>query len=165
MALPDATSFQFATQVAYGSSYSVSILAQPNGLTCTVNGGTGSNVTAAVSGVEITCSPITYSVGGNILGLSAAGLVLQNNGVDNLSVAADANAFHFLSPVAEGGGYAVTVFTQPTGLTCSVNNAVGTHVHADIASIQVLCSQTAFSIGGRVSGLECRWIGPAERWR
>jgi hypothetical protein len=53
----NATSFQFATQAAYGSGYSVSILAQPNGLTCTVNGGTGSNVTAAVSGIDITCSP------------------------------------------------------------------------------------------------------------
>jgi hypothetical protein len=49
----NATSFQFATQAVYGSGYSVSILAQPNGLTCTVNRGTGSNVTAAVSGIDI----------------------------------------------------------------------------------------------------------------
>jgi hypothetical protein len=149
----NATSFQFATQAVYGSGYSVSILAQPNGLTCTVNRGTGSNVTAAVSGIDITCSPIPHSIGGTIIGLSAAGLVLQNNGADNLMLAANATTFQFVSPVADGGGYAVTVFTQPAGLTCSVSNGVGTHVHADISSIQVTCNQTAFSIGGTISGL------------
>jgi hypothetical protein len=149
----NATSFQFGTRVVYGSGYSVSILAQPNGLTCTVNGGTGNHVTAAVSSIAITCSPIPHSIGGTIIGLSAAGLVLQNNGADNLTLAADATTFQFDSPVADGGGYAVTVFTQPTGLTCSVSNGVGIHVHADISSIQVTCNQTAFSIGGTISGL------------
>jgi hypothetical protein len=148
-----ATSFQFATQAVYGSGYSVSILAQPNGLTCTVNGGTGSNVTAAVSSIDITCSPILHSIGGKIIGLSAAGLVLQNNGADHLMLAANATTFQFVSPIADGGGYAVTVFTQPVGLTCSVSNGVGTHVHADISSIQVTCNPTAFSIGGTISSL------------
>ena len=149
----NATSFQFATQAAYGSGYSVSILAQPKDLTCSVNGGTGTDVTAAVSGIDITCSATPRSIGGSIIGLSAAGLVLQNNGADNLRLAANATTFQFGLPVADGGGYAVTVLTQPAGLTCSVSNGVGTHVHADIGSIQVICSQSAFSIGGTISGL------------
>ncbi len=56
----------------------------------------------------------TYTIGGTIAGLIGSGLVLQNNGGNNLTVAASATSFTFSAPVASGGSYSVTVLTQPS---------------------------------------------------
>lgn len=50
----DATSFAFATRVANGATYGVSVLAQPAGQTCTVQSGSGT-VTANVANVAVVC--------------------------------------------------------------------------------------------------------------
>jgi len=55
----------------------------------------------------------TFTVGGNATGLSGTGLVLSNNGGDNLSISGN-GLFTFATPVADGGAYAVAVFTQPS---------------------------------------------------
>lgn len=147
------SSFQFATPVAAGGNYSVTIATQPAGLTCTVSHGIGTNVRAVVTTVSIACSPVTHTISGTITGLTTAGLVLRNNGADDLTIAANATSFQFASPVAAGSGYSVIAFAQPTGLTCSVSNGVGTNVQAAIGNIQITCSATALSIGGTVTGL------------
>jgi environmental stress-induced protein Ves len=149
----NAASFQFATQVVAGGNYDVTVAAQPDGLTCSVTHGSGSNVQASVTIISVACSPVTHTIAGTITGLTAGGLVLQNNGADNLALAANATVFQFATPVAVGGGYRVTVFAQPTGLTCSVSNATGSHVTADISGIAVTCSTRTLTIGGTISGL------------
>ena len=53
----------------------------------------------------------TYSVGGNVSGLSGT-VVLQDNGGDDLSVSAN-GAFTFATKLADGAAYSVTVKTQP----------------------------------------------------
>ena len=55
----------------------------------------------------------TFTVGGSVSGLSGTGLVLQDNGGDNLAVPSDGN-FNFATAVATGSAYAVTVKTQPS---------------------------------------------------
>ena len=149
----NATSFQFSTPVAAGGGYSITVLTQPSGSTCSVSNGAGSNVQAAVTAISIACSPITHTVAGTITGLTAGGLVIQNNGADDLVVAANATAFTFATPVASGGGYSVTALSQPSGLTCSVSNGSGTGLRSDIASVQIACSASAFSVGGTIVGL------------
>src|SRR6476469_9254574 len=81
--------------------------------------------------------PPTYTIGGTISGLSGAGLVLQNNGANNLSVSADGN-FTFASPVPSGGAYNVTVFTQPANPAqmCTVTNGTGT-ASANVSNVEV----------------------------
>ena len=61
------------------------------------------------------------TISGTVLGLKGTGLVLQDNGGDNLSVVAN-GAFTFATPVASGGPYAVSVLTQPSDplQTCAV---------------------------------------------
>ena len=54
-----------------------------------------------------------FTIGGTVTGLSGTGLVLQDNGGDNLSVTAS-GPFVFPTGVASGGAYAVTIKTQPT---------------------------------------------------
>lgn len=49
--------FTFATPVVHGSRYGVSIAAQPAGQHCTVGNASGSQVTAAVSNVQVDCTP------------------------------------------------------------------------------------------------------------
>ncbi|KTD11629.1 transmembrane protein [Legionella gratiana] len=148
-----ATSFQFSTPVAAGGNYNVTLQQQPTGLTCTVDNGTGTNIMANVTNISITCNATTYTIGGSISGLTANGLILQNNGGDNLSVPAGATSFQFPTPVAAGGSYNVTIQQQPTGLTCTVDNATGTNVMANVTNISIICSVTTYTIGGSISGL------------
>ncbi|MCB1200942.1 MAG: DUF1554 domain-containing protein [Leptospiraceae bacterium] len=82
----------------------------------------------------------TYTIGGSITGLSAAGLLLQNNSGDNLTVANGATSFTFATTISDGASYSVTVQTQPTGLSCAVTNGSGTVASANITNISISCS-------------------------
>jgi hypothetical protein len=65
-------------------------------------------------------------------------LVLQNNLGDDLPVSAP-GTFVFATPVAIGGGYSVTVRTQPTNSpTCAVQRGTGT-ANADVRNVVVEC--------------------------
>ena len=143
--------FTFATPVAVGASYSVTVKTQPSGQTCTVGGGSGTSVGANVTNVTVTCSVNTYTVGGSATGLIGTGLVLQNNNADDLAVTAN-GAFTFGTPVAVGASYSVTVRTQPSGQTCSVGNGSGTSTSA-VTNVTVTCSVNTYTVGGTVTGL------------
>jgi len=133
-----AATFQFPAAIAAGSSYNVVASTQPEGLTCTVSGGVGSKIKANATSIRVTCSPSSVTLGGTITGLTEAGLVLQNNGADNLTIAANATTFRFPTPVAVGSAYTVTVFAQPSGQTCSVADGSST-ASADVTNIAVTC--------------------------
>jgi len=95
----------------------------------------------------------TYSVGGNVSGLTGTGLQLQNNGTDTLPVAAD-GPFTFATELEEGNAYAVTVLSQPTGQNCTVTNGTGTIATVDVTNVAVTCvTVPTYSVGGTVSGL------------
>ncbi len=144
--------FTFATAVASGSNYSVTVLTQPSNptQTCTVanaNGVAGNNV----SSVSVTCSSVTYKIGGTVSGLTGTGLVLQDNGGDNLAISAN-GSFTFATALAAGSGYSVAVFTQPSGQTCSVGSGSGI-ANNNVTTVTVTCSAVTYSIGGTLSGL------------
>ena len=82
--------------------------------------------------------PPSYSIGGTVSGLVGSGLVLQNNGGDDLAIVMD-GGFNFGTPVADGGAYAVTVQNQPAGQVCTVSNGSGTVAGADVDSVLVMC--------------------------
>jgi len=134
-----ATIFEFSTPIAAGGGYKVVASAQPTGLTCTVSDGTGGKISADIDSIRVTCSPATVVLGGTITGLNATGLVLQDNGADDLTIAADATTFRFSTPVALRSGYSVTVSAQPAGETCSVADGSSTAM-ADITDIVVSCA-------------------------
>ena len=130
-------SFTFATAMANGSGYNVAVLTQPVSQTCSV-----SNATGTVSGVDVTNVSVVcvfnYTVGGTVSGLTGTGLVLQNNGTDDLTIAVDGD-FAFATAMADGSGYSVTVLTQPTGQVCPVSGGSGTLSGSDVADIAVTC--------------------------
>ena len=136
--------FTFASALADGSSYAVTVLTQPTGQTCTVTEGTGTISSANVDTVVVTCvaDPVaTYTVGGAVSGLSGT-VTLQNNGGDDLDVSADGD-FIFATALADGSSYAITVLTQPTGQTCIVTGDSGVVSGADVIDVAVDCEADA----------------------
>ena len=138
--------FTFSTPIAYGGgggNYNVTVLTQPSGpaQTCGVTNGFGT-ANANVTGVQVNCvsTTITYKIGGMVSGLSGTGLVLENNGGDNLSVSAN-GSFTFATPIASGTNYSVTVLTQPTNpaQTCAATSGNGT-ADANVTAVQVTCT-------------------------
>lgn len=102
---------------------------------------------------------VTYSVGGTVSGLTGAGLTLQNNGADALSVAAD-GPFVFTTELEDGVAYSVTVSAQPAGQTCSVANGSGTIAAADVTNVAVTCEDTTVPVFEINAGLNDAWYNP-----
>lgn len=147
--------FTFTTSIASGGAYKVTIATQPSNqpLPCSVNNGTGT-ATANVTNVQITCGN-TFTVGGTVSGLQGTGLVLQDNGGDNLTVGGTGNVnFTFQTPLAGGASYSVTILTQPSnpGQTCTLSNGSGT-ANGNVTGVQVNCPQSGFTVGGSLVGL------------
>jgi hypothetical protein len=84
--------------------------------------------------------PVT--IGGSVTGLEGSGLVLKNNGIDNLSIAGD-GPFTFVTPLTPGGLYSVTVATNPTNptQTCSVENGGGEVPAENVTDVAVTCAE------------------------
>ena len=108
--------------------------------------------TANVNNVVVTCSAQSYSLGGTISGLVSGGLVLAN-GTDRLTAPAGSTSFTMPTAVASTSSYAVTVATQPTGLSCSVQNGTGSIATAPVTNVAVTCSDQSYTLGGTVTGL------------
>lgn len=136
--------FSFATSVAHGASYNVTVHSQPVGQTCTVSNGSGTMGAAAVTNVAVTCHVNTYTVGGTVSGLVGS-ISLQNNGSDSLTQTSD-GAFTFTTPVASGGSYSVTVSSQPSNQTCTVSNGSGSAVSSNITNVTVNCATNSTTV-------------------
>lgn len=153
----NATSFKFTVGIASGGNYDVIVFSQPSGpsQTCGVTNGSGPVTNANITTVQVTCTTDSFTIGGMISGLTGAGLVLQDNGGNNLSVGAGATSFAFPAAILSGGSYNVTVLSQPSGpsQTCVVANGSGLVTNANVTSVQVTCTTDSFTIGGTTSGL------------
>lgn len=95
---------------------------------------------SALAGCGGSSAP-AYPVGGTVIGLQGSGLVLQNNGGDDLTVSAS-GSFSFNTPLAQGAAYSVTVRTQPSGpaQTCSVSGGAGAMPAGAVNNLVVTCA-------------------------
>ena len=147
--------FSFPSPIASGATYSVSVKTQPSGpsQSCGIANGTGTIGSADVN-VTITCATGTFTIGGSVTGLQGSGLVLRNNGGDDLTIAGN-GPFQFPTMLASGASYSVTIRTNPSNpaQSCAVTNASGTVSGASIANITVTCMTNRFTVGGSISGL------------
>jgi alpha-tubulin suppressor-like RCC1 family protein len=115
----------------------------PPGYECGADGicrpdGTGPGPDAAVP--PSSDASAIYTVGGTVSGLAGSGLVLQNNGGDDLEIAAD-GPFTFATSLADGQSYDVTVLNQPSvsDQGCVVLEGTGTVAGADVTGVEVWC--------------------------
>ena len=151
LAIPKDGYYTFSREVKKGKTYNVTVLTQPTGQTCTVANGSGT-AKSNVSDVAVTCTGgASFTVGGSVSGLTASGLVLRNNGGNDLTILGN-GPFTFSAKVASGAAYSVTVFAQPAGQACSVSNGSGT-ANANVTNVAVTCVATSFTVGGTVSGV------------
>lgn len=149
--------FKFSTAVADGSQFKVTIAKNPSNPTqsCKVDNGAGTVAGKDITNVSVTCVTNTYAVRGTVTGLLGSGLVLRNNGGDDLAVSAD-GTFLFATAVTDGTAYDVTIATQPSpppNQTCSVSNGSGTLKGRDISNVTVNCVSQPYTISVNVTGL------------
>ena len=163
--------FTFDTKLAKDATYTVSVKTQPTGKTCTVDPATEQTMGEAdVTTVKVTCvvaAAATYSVGGSVSGLAENDeviLTLTPTGgtAEDETVTGDATAttdddFTFDTKLAKDATYTVSVKTQPTGKTCTVDPATEqTMGEADVTTVKVTCVVAAaatYSVGGEIRGL------------
>jgi hypothetical protein len=150
-----AATFTFATAIASGSSYKVTVLTQPSSpvQNCVVTAGSGT-ANGNVTSVSIACTTTAYTIGGTVSGLTGTGLVLQDNAGDNLTVAANATTFTFATALDADAAYKATVLTQPSVPTqsCVVTNGSGT-ANGNVTNISIACTTITYTVSGTISGL------------
>lgn len=133
--------FTFPTSLISGSIYNVSILSQLSNPIqfCTITNGSGT-VSGNVINIQITCVNIPeYIISGTISGYAGTGLVLQNNGGNNLTISSN-GTFTFSSQVLSGSVYNVTILTSPSApaQTCTITNGAGIAT-SNVTNITVVC--------------------------
>ena len=148
-------SFTFSPQ-NYGTSWSVAATG-PASQTCLVSNASGSNITANVTNVVVTCQDNTYTIGGTVTGLGTGlSVTLLNNGGNGITVNATGPLSFTFSPAQiSSSAYNVTVGTQPSGQTCTVANGSGNVGTANIANVSVTCSNTSgttYVVSGNITG-------------
>jgi 6-phosphogluconolactonase (cycloisomerase 2 family) len=143
--------FTFPAPVA--NSYAVTVASQPAGQICSVGHGSGSGLNANVTSVAVTCSALTYTIGGSVMGLASGEQLTLADNAGDATVVGDNGAFTFPTPIAYHGSYAVTVALAPNGKTCSVTNGSGSGIASDVSNVAVICSPLAYTVGGTVSNL------------
>lgn len=105
----------------------------------------------ALSTLNIKVGIDEYTVGGTVSGLTGS-VVLQNNGSDNHEVSSDGE-FTFPTSAKPGARYAVTIYTQPSGQTCTVTDGVGTVSNRNIDNVGVRCLTNTTTLSSSVSNL------------
>lgn len=141
-----ATSFIFTKLLAVDEKFDVQILTPPAGAVCkpisdTANTGTASVYTVYYLGFS--CSANPFVLGGTVKGLTATGLVLAN-GSDTTAVLPNGGAdvkFTFPTKVGNTAQYGVSVLSQPTGQTCTVDATLnpGVMPNTDQLGLGVTC--------------------------
>jgi len=94
----------------------------------------------------------SLSLGAQVYGLDRAGLVLQNNGGDDLTIDA-AGTYYFATLLAPDANFSVTVKTQPANVKCTAANNTGKINYYSYLQTTVTCIPDSFALGGTVSGL------------
>ena len=106
-------------------------------------GGDARNVDAGKTDAPPPPPPGYYDVGGTITGLAGTGGVLRNNdGMANMDeLPMNGPSFVFAKLLMQGQTYAVTVYQQPIGQTCTVTGGSGTIGTTNVRSVAVSCVQ------------------------
>ncbi|MGZ5266181.1 MAG: hypothetical protein ACXWCC_05275 [Caldimonas sp.] len=150
--------YSFATPLAAGSVYNVTVAAQPQtpDQTCTVSNGAGTIGSSDITNVVVNCPyPPAYAVGGTITGLTGTGLDLTyfapNLGLQLGTATITNNSFVFPASdtsAVNGTGYSISVRIQPTNQTCfftgpgaiaGTSFVSGTVGNADVTDLNLTC--------------------------
>ena len=124
--------------------------AQVTGLVCCLAGCGGGGDGAPEAGTPASgggpVAAASWQVGGTAQGVNGAGLVLLNNGGEQLTVPAS-GSFAFATALASGATFSISIAAQPSGQLCSVTNGSGSVVDANVTAVGVSCVTAAAGAG------------------
>ena len=141
-------SFAFATALAPGAVYAVTVASHPQApaQSCAVINGNGTMGSADVGNVVVNCGASnTRTIGGTVSGLGGGSLTLQLNGGGDRTVSAN-GSYAFASRLVDGANYVVTVKTQPQGQWCTLAHASGTVQGANVTDVNASCAPLAAAL-------------------
>jgi hypothetical protein len=92
-------------------------------------------------------------LGGNVLGQTKDGLVLQNNGGSDLTITPGTVPFYFQTMIGGDSDYDVTIKTSPSNASCEVQNGKGKASGFNVTSILVVCTTFTHELKGTITGL------------
>lgn len=102
----------------------------------------------------------TFDVSGTISGLTNNGLILTNNGGDEIRIPAGATSFTFPRRISYGETYNIEFKKNADGtpiypdhMVCSIGYNTGSAGHTISINALVVCSQATHLLGGTVTGL------------
>ena len=146
--------FTFSAPIDQGSSYNVTVTAQPATQTCRVANGQGTMGRTNVTNVTVTCSTNSNTLGGTVSGLAASENVTLQDGLGQILRVNANGTFTFPTPIDQGQTYNVGIFSQPNSQTCVVTNRQGTMGNTPVTNVLVTCTTNRYSLGGSLSGLD-----------
>jgi len=83
-----------------------------------------------------------------------SGMILTDNGGDDISIPAGATSFTFPHRLSYGDNYDVEFKQQPDHMTCSFTNFnTGSAGHTISISVSITCAQNTYTLGGTATGL------------
>ncbi len=154
--------FNFATPIASGANYQITIDESPAGYVCTVANGTGVIASADYPFVDVAC---VKAYTGTAVGVdpdradlrSGETMVVNLNGIEDLTLSqwSFLNKF-FKTRLKVGMPYVVSIKTHPPGKICHLSNRKGVIVESVTPIVGMDCavdSTLSYSLGGSVSGL------------
>ena len=132
--------FFFDGRLDANAAYAVTVQTQPVGQSCAVASGSGSldDEGSTVDTVRVSCS-FTSGLRGMVSGLQTGVAVVLANGNARQTLAAN-GPFAFAETLTEGTRYSVSVLTQPSNQTCSLQNEAGTFFASSFLDIIVTCN-------------------------
>jgi hypothetical protein len=132
--------FFFADRLDANAAYAVTVQSQPVGQSCAVANGSGSLDAegSTVDTVRVSCS-FTSGLRGTVSGLLTGVAIVLANGNARQTLAAN-GPFAFAETLADGTRYSVSVLTQPSNQTCSLQNEAGTFFARSFLDIIVTCN-------------------------
>jgi hypothetical protein len=140
--------FNFPKTLARGSAYTVSVKSSPSApvkQTCKVDQGTGKIVNANIGNVTVTCTTVTFAVGGTVSGLAGKGkgkgMVLQLNGSNDLTIASNGKFVFPAVRLPDGSDYSVSIKTMPDGQKCTIKPVSLAFDRDTLNIVAVTCSR------------------------
>jgi hypothetical protein len=96
----------------------------------------------------------SLNLGVQVIGLDRGGLVLQNNGGDDLTITTAGTANYFFKTLMEPDSqFNVTIKTTPADVTCKTGNNTGKINYYTYLQSSVTCTADPYPLGGKVVGL------------
>jgi len=137
---------KFAHSVIASANYNVTVLTQPRTppQLCTFTGSPSGPMPVGGKTVAVNCVN-AFAIDGTIKNVLGNGLTLQNNGGDNLPIAASGvnatQSYTFNTPVLDAASYVVAVLNQPKSpaQTCTPTSTSGTVSSSDVLIPLITC--------------------------